>query len=135
MHKSMQKPFAKRAHAISFAALFFSVGDEISCLGCPGNPQYWSWDGPERQGETNLVLLLRETLSLGDDQIPMCFCSVVVLRESQRLECVILQSVICINSLCWINTLEWFSPFFYCKFTSGMTAGAGVVIGVTEEFG
>lgn len=114
---------------------FCSVDDEISCFEYPGNPQYWikSWDGPERQRETNLVLLLREALSLGDDQIPMCFCSVMVLRESQRLKCIVLQSVICINSLCRINTLEWFSPFFYCKFTSGMTAGASVVIGVTEK--
>lgn len=49
----------------------------------------------------------------------MRFRSVVVLRKSQRLKCVILQPVICVDGLCWIDTLEWFNPFFCHKATDG----------------
>lgn len=83
-------------------------------------------------GETNFILLLRETFPFGDDQIPMRFRSVVVLRESQRFECVVLQPVMCVDGLCRVDALERFSPFFYLGVTDEITARSAVgVVGAT----
>lgn len=55
---------------------------------------------------TNLVFLLRKTFTLGNNQIPVGLCGVVVFRKTQGFESIILQSLIYVNNLIRINALE-----------------------------
>ena len=81
---------------------------------------------------TNLVFLLCETLSLGDNEILMRPHGIVILRELESFKSIILDTLICVKDLVVLDAGEGFvrNEFLFLFLTvvrgrCGNGAGAG----------